>query len=68
MIQRLFKTSKRCVKIFLFLIYLIKEIIWFFRLMLAMSTEAQYSKSEKEKNSANITIEVLTRQNATILQ
>jgi len=33
-----------------------------------MSTGVRYSKSKKEKNSANIAVEVLIRQNATILQ
>jgi len=32
-----------------------------------MSIEAQYSKSKKAKISVNITVEVLIRQNATIL-
>jgi len=34
--------------------------------MAAKSTGAQYSKSKKEKNSINIAVEVLVRQNTTI--
>jgi len=33
-----------------------------------MSTEMPYSKSEKEKNSADIVLEALIKLNATILQ
>jgi len=36
--------------------------------MPAMSTEVRYSKSKKVENSANITMEVLRRQNVTISQ
>jgi len=61
------KTSKRCVKIFPSLICLTKEMIYFLKQMPAMSTGVQYSKSKKEKNSRNIVVEVLIRQNATIL-
>jgi len=34
--------------------------------MPAMSTEVQYSKSKKEKNSTNVITEVLVKQNITI--
>jgi len=36
-----------------------KEMAWFLRQMSAMSTEVQYSKSKKEKNSINIAVKVL---------
>jgi len=36
--------------------------------MLAMSNGVQYSKSKKKKNSTNIAVEVLIKQNAIIPQ
>jgi len=36
--------------------------------MLAMNTKVQYSKSKKEKNSANIAVEVLTKHNYTKME
>jgi len=44
------------------------EMVYFLKQMPAMSTEVRYSKSKKEKNFANIAVEVLIRQNVTILQ
>jgi len=38
------------------------------RQMLPMSTEMLYSKSKKDKNSINIIVEVLIKQNETIPQ
>ena len=62
---KIVQNFKKCAKIFLFLIYLIKK-IYFLRQMPARSAAVRYSKSKKEENSVNIAVKVLIRQNAII--